>query len=163
MSLLDETRNAIQWSGHLKSDLLKSKHLGYLLLLAMIVTVLVGFMLFLIDPNIASPFDGIWSAWGTMTHVGFGDVVPTSFFGRLLAAGLILFGLVFFSLFTALVSVILIGKNIDVLGSDVLRIENEATPIQSEDNKILEELARLHERITGLESTILLQQSIQSK
>jgi voltage-gated potassium channel len=163
MSWLNESRNAIQWGNNLKSDLLKSKHLGYLLLLAMIVTVLVGFMLFLIDPNIDSPFDGIWSAWGTMTHVGFGDVVPTSFFGRLLAAALILFGLVFFSLFTALVSVTLIGKNIDALGTDVLRIENEATTIQSEENKILAELARLHERMDGLERMILSQQSMQSK
>ncbi|MDP3009144.1 MAG: ion channel [Methylococcales bacterium] len=32
----------------------------------------------------------MWSAWVTMTHVGFGDVVPTSFLGRLFSAGLIL-------------------------------------------------------------------------
>ena len=81
------------------------------------VTLAVGLILFLIDPNIKSPLDGIWSAWVTMTHVGFGDVVPISFFGRLLAAGLILFGLVFFSLFTALVSVALIGRNMDALGT----------------------------------------------
>jgi voltage-gated potassium channel len=157
MSLLEESRNAIQWASHLKTDLLKSKHLGYLLLLAMMVTVFVGFALFLIDPSVDSPLDGVWSAWGTMTHVGFGDVVPTSFFGRLLAAGLILFGLVFFSLFTALVSVTLIGRNVDTLGIGVQRIEQETTSIQIEENKILEELKHLHERITGLENMISLQ------
>jgi voltage-gated potassium channel len=159
MSLLDESRNAIQWANHLKTDLLKSKHLGYLLLLAMMVTVLVGFVLFLIDPSIDSPFDGIWSAWGTMTHVGFGDVVPTSFFGRLLAAGLILFGLVFFSLFTALVSVTLIGRNVDMLGIGVQRIEQETTSIQIEENKILDELKRLHKRIDELGNTLSLQKN----
>ncbi len=159
MSWLNESRNAIQWANHLKTDLLKSKHLGYLLLLAMMVTIFVGFMLFLIDPNIDSPFDGIWSAWGTMTHVGFGDVVPTSFFGRLLAAGLILFGLVFFSLFTALVSVTLIGRNVDMIGIGVQRIEQETTSIQSEENKILDELKHLHKRMDELENTLSLQKN----
>ena len=116
MRWLDECHNAIQWGSNLRIDLFKVKNLGYLVLLAIMVTLAVGLILFLIDPNIKSPFDGIWSAWVTMTHVGFGDVVPVSFFGRLLAAGLILFGLVFFSLFTALVSVALIGRNMDALG-----------------------------------------------
>lgn len=81
---------------NLRVELFKVKNLGYLILLAIMMTLVMGVILFLIDPNIESPFDGIWSAWVTMTHVGFGDVVPISFFGRLLAAGLILFGLVFF-------------------------------------------------------------------
>ena len=113
MRWLTECHNAIHWGDNLRVDLFRVKNLGYLILLAIMVTLAMGLLLFLIDPNIKSPLDGIWSAWVTMTHVGFGDVVPISFFGRLLAAGLILFGLVFFSLFTALVSVALIGRNMD--------------------------------------------------
>jgi len=123
MRWLTECHNAIHWGNNLRVELFKVKNLGYLVLLAALVTLAAGLMLFLIDPNIHSAFDGIWSAWVTMTHVGFGDVVPISFFGRLLAAVLILFGLVFFSLFTALVSVALIGKNIEALGVDMRQIE----------------------------------------
>ena len=86
-----------------------------------------------------------------MTHVGFGDVVPISFFGRLLAVGLILFGLVFFSLFTALVSVSLIGRNMDALGMDMRQIEQGANRIQTGEDRILAELARLHKRLKALE------------
>jgi voltage-gated potassium channel len=115
------------------------------------VTLAVGLILFLIDPNIKSPFDGIWSAWVTMTHVDFDDVVPISFFGRILAAGLILFGLVLFSLFTA---VALIGRNMQALGMDVRQIEQEAGRIHTGEGRILAELARLHERMAALEKQL---------
>ncbi len=154
MSWLVECHNAIKWGNNLRVDLFKSKNLGYLVLLAILVTLAVGLILFLIDPNINSPFDGIWSAWVTMTHVGFGDVVPVSFFGRLLAAGLILFGLLFFSLFTALVSVSLIGRNMDALGEGMRHVELEAGRIQTGEDRILAELARLQEHIEALEKQL---------
>jgi len=154
MRWLTECHNAIHWGNNLRVELFKVKNLGYLVLLAALVTLAAGLMLFLIDPNIHSAFDGIWSAWVTMTHVGFGDVVPISFFGRLLAAVLILFGLVFFSLFTALVSVALIGKNIEVLGVDMRQIEQGANRIQTGEDRILAELARLHERLKALEKQL---------
>ncbi len=156
MSWLMECHNAIKWGNNLRVDLIKSKNLGYLVLLATLVTLAIGLILFLVDPNINSPFDGIWSAWVTMTHVGFGDVVPISFFGRLLAAGLILFGLVFFSLFTALVSVSLIGRNMDALGVDIQNIEWEAGRPQTGEDRILAELARLHVRMEALEKQLSL-------
>ena len=151
MRWLAECRQAIQWGNSLRLDLFKTKNLGYLVLLAAMATLAVGLLLFLVDSSIQSPLDGIWSAWVTMTHVGFGDVVPVSFVGRLLAAGLILFGLVWFSLFTALVSVALIGKNMDAMGVDVRRIEQEAGRIHSGEDRILNELARLHQRMEALE------------
>ena len=154
MRWLTECHNAIHWGNNLRIELFKLKNLGYLVLLAVLVTLVVGLILFLIDPNIHSPFDGIWSAWVTMTHVGFGDVVPISFFGRLLAAGLILFGLVFFSLFTALVSVALIGRNMDALGVNMRQNEQGTNRIQTGEDRILAELARLHERLKALEKRL---------
>jgi voltage-gated potassium channel len=154
MCWLTKCHNAIQWGNNLRVDLFKIKNVEYLALLATMVTLVVGLMLFLIDPNIKSPVDGIWSAWVTMTHVGFGDVVPISFFGRLLAAGLILFGLVLFSLFTALVSVALIGRNMDALVVGVRHIEQEASSIQTGEDRILDELARLHKRMATLETLL---------
>ncbi len=154
MNWLSDLRNAIQWGNNLRLDLFKSKNLGYLVLLTIMVTVTVGLMLFLIDPNIKSPMDGIWSAWVTMTHVGFGDVVPVSFFGRLLAAGLILLGLAVFSLFTALVSVALIGRNLDTLGEGMKLLEHNGGNAGREE-RILEELARLNKRLESMESLLL--------
>ncbi|MDD1640269.1 MAG: potassium channel family protein, partial [Methylococcaceae bacterium] len=113
------------------------RSLVYLLILAISVAIASGFILYIIDPNVHSLFDGIWSAWVTMTHVGFGDVVPTSFFGRLLSAILILFGLALFSLSTALFSVTLMGKNMDAWGHEVRQIEQETSRIETDENQIL--------------------------
>ena len=146
--ILTEALNLLK---NLLIDLRGKRSLVYLLILAFAVAIVSGFFLYVIDPNIHSLFDGIWSAWVTMTHVGFGDVVPTSFLGRLLSATLILFGLAMFSLFTAILSATLIGKNIDNWGHDVRQLEQDTGRIETEENQILHELARLHERMDALE------------
>jgi voltage-gated potassium channel len=154
MKLLQILTEALSLFKTLLNDMKGKRSLIYLLILAIAVAIVSGLILYIIDPNIHSLFDGIWSAWVTMTHVGFGDVVPTSFFGRLLSAMLILFGLALFSLSTALFSVTLIGKNMDSWGQDVSLIEQEASRIETEENQILRELARLHERMDALEKQL---------
>jgi voltage-gated potassium channel Kch len=149
--ILTEAMNLFK---NLLNELVGKRSLVYLLILAIAVAIASGLILYILDPNIHSLFDGIWSAWVTMTHVGFGDVVPTSFFGRLLSATLILFGLALFSLFTAILSVTLIGKNIDTWGHNVRQIEQETSRIEKEENQILHELARLHERMEALEKQL---------
>jgi voltage-gated potassium channel len=139
---------------NLLNDVKAKRSMVYLLALAVAVTIASGFVLYLFDANIHTLFDGIWFAWVTMTQVGFGDVVPTSFLGRLLSAALILFGLAIFSLFTAILSATLIGKNLDILGSDVRQLEQETNSIETDENKILYELARLHERMASLEKQL---------
>ena len=154
MKIITILTEAISLFKNLLNDLIGKQSLVYLLILAFAVAIASGFMLYILDPNIHSVFDGIWSAWVTMTHVGFGDVVPTSFLGRLLSATLILFGLALFSLSTAIFSVTLIGKNMDAWGSEVRQIEQETSCIETDENKVLQELARLHERMEALEKKL---------
>ena len=154
MKIITILTEAISLFKNLLNDLIGKRSLVYLLILAFAVAIASGFMLYILDPNIHSVFDGIWSAWVTMTHVGFGDVVPTSFLGRLLSAMLILFGLALFSLSTAIFSVTLIGKNMNAWGSDVRQIEQETSCIETDENKVLQELARLHERMEALEKKL---------
>lgn len=154
MNIIQILTDALHLFKKLLNDLSGKRSLIYLLILAFAVSFGAGFMLYVIDPNIRSPIDGIWSAWVTMTHVGFGDVVPTSLLGRLLSAILILFGLALFSLCTAILSASLIGKNMDSWGSNVREIEQETNRIEVEESKILSELARLHERLDGLEKQL---------
>ncbi|MFA5922942.1 MAG: potassium channel family protein [Methylococcaceae bacterium] len=156
MKIIMILTEALSLFKNLVNDLRGKRSLVYLLILAFSVAIASGLILYLLDPNIHSLFDGIWSAWVTMTLVGFGDVVPTSFLGRLLSATLILFGLTLFSLFTAILSVTLIGKNIDTWGHDVRQLEQETSRIETEENQILHELVRLHERMDALEKQLSL-------
>jgi voltage-gated potassium channel len=149
--ILNEALNVFK---NLLNDMKGKQSLVYLLILAFAVALTSGLLLYILDPNIHSLFDGIWSAWVTMTHVGFGDVVPTSFLGRLLSATLILFGLAMFSMITAILSVTLMGNNMDTWGHQVRQIEHEASRIESEESQILKELTRLHERMDALEKQL---------
>jgi voltage-gated potassium channel len=125
------------WLQALKTDLLKQKNLLYVLLLAVSAIIIFGLAVFIIDPNIHSLADGLWFAWSTMSLVGFGDVVPTSLLGRILAGVLLLLGIVLLALLNATFSAALIGRG-------VLQVEQE-------ESIILQEIKRLHERLDELE------------
>jgi voltage-gated potassium channel len=155
MNIIQILTDALNLFKNLLNNLSGKRSLIYLLTLAISVALGAGFVLYIIDPNVHSLTDGIWSAWVTMTHVGFGDVVPTSFLGRLFSAGLILFGLTLFSLCTAILSASLIGKNMDIKGGNVWQLEQETNRIAADENTVLRELARLHERMDSLEKQLL--------
>ncbi len=154
MNIIQLLSAALSLFQKLLNDLSGKRSLFYLLILAFAVSFGAGFILYVIDPNIHSITDGIWSAWVTMTHVGFGDVVPTSLLGRLLSAALILFGLTIFSLCTAILSASLIGKNMDSWENNVRQIEQETNHIEANESKILSELVRLHQRLDSLEQQL---------
>lgn len=154
MNIIQILTEAVHLFKKLLNDLSGKRSLVYLLILAIAVSFGAGLTLYIIDPNIHSMGDGIWSAWVTMTHVGFGDVVPTSLLGRLFSAALILFGLALFSLCTAILSASLIGKNMDFWSNNVRQIEQETNRIEADENQILRELAKLNERLDGLEKQL---------
>lgn len=148
------SKEVLVWCKQLWATLSSSRHLINLLLLSLTLSLVVGIGLFVIDPAIRSPLDGVWSAWVTMTHVGFGDVVPVSFIGRLLSSVLILFGLILLSTFTAVLSVALIGKSTDGLWQTPRHGDDQAATALSGEEQILQELRRLNERMAELEKRL---------
>ena len=76
-------------------------HLGPTLMVSFIIIVIAGTLMAVIDPNVDTPFDGIWWAWVTVTTVGYGDIVPGSTAGRLFGSVLILMGIGLFAMLTA--------------------------------------------------------------
>jgi voltage-gated potassium channel len=154
MSYFDVHSNFFKWLINLKKDLLKAKSLEYILIIAVTITIVFGFAEFLIDPNIHSFADGMWYTWVTMTHVGYGDVVPTSFIGRLLGTMIILFGLGLFAIFAASFSATLIGKDLGDVRKEMHMVEKETHDLEREESRVLQELARLHQRIDQLEAKL---------
>jgi voltage-gated potassium channel len=53
---------------------------------------------------------GIWWAVSTFTTVGYGDVVPTTTVGRVVAGIVMVFGITFISLITALITSALVSR-----------------------------------------------------
>jgi voltage-gated potassium channel len=90
--------------------------------------------------------DGIWWAWVTMTHTGFGDIVPTTTAARVFAALLIFIGVVLVSLMTAHLSVFLIGSEVEKVEDSVHQVEED----EKHHDVMLKDLAARLERIEKL-------------
>jgi voltage-gated potassium channel len=80
------------------------------LLVFIVVVLLGGLIITTFDSGISNPLQGIWWALVTVTTVGYGEVVPTTWLGKLFAAVVLCFGYLTFSLLTAHISSYFVGK-----------------------------------------------------
>jgi voltage-gated potassium channel len=119
---------------------LSRNRLGTTLTTAFVTTTLAGVLMAAIDPQFKSPWTGIWWAWETVTTVGYGDNVPTSFAGRLLAVIVMLMGIALISLLTANFSAYFISKGV----SQTAHTEDQ----------ILKTLQDIHKRLDKIDDTL---------
>jgi len=71
-----------------------------------IIVLLGGNLIFYLEPvNVSNAFEGAWWALVTMTTVGYGDIVPHTPAGQLVASFLMMFGLGMFAMLTGTISV----------------------------------------------------------
>jgi voltage-gated potassium channel len=115
---------------------LSRNRLGTTLIVAFGTTTLAGVLMTAIDPKFRTPWEGIWWAWQTVTTVGYGDIVPVSFEGRILAIFLMLMGLALLSLLTANFSAYFISHGTD----QVARTEDEILKVLQDIQKRLEKI-----------------------
>ena len=105
--------------------------------LALIAAVIVR----LIDPAIGTFPDALWWSVSTVSTVGYGDVVPESGAGRLVAVLLMLTGLGLIPLITSVVVSILVSQRTREAREEELR----------DLGQILERLDAIDRRLAGLE------------
>jgi voltage-gated potassium channel len=92
-------------------------------------------------PDIAT---GVWWAVTTVTTVGYGDVVPVSESGRIVAGLLMLVGIASFAFLTAVAaSAIVVGE-----------VAEEERKIEQEESLILAQLRELNDRVGRLEAAL---------
>ena len=115
------------------------------LLATFFIVVIFGLLVAGVDPNIRSAWDGIWWALATVSTVGYGDVVPSSFFGRLIGACLVILGLGVFVVLTANFLALTLRKETERFKEEELEI-----------SEIFEEVEKMH--ITQLEILHLVRQ-----
>ena len=71
-----------------------------------LISVMIGNLIFIIEPQtFPNAFEGAWWSLVTMSTVGYGDYVPVTVVGKLIAAFLILIGICMFAMVTAVISV----------------------------------------------------------
>lgn len=113
--------------------LFQRKGLGYVIGVTVFAALGFGVLISLVEPDIGTPWDGIWWAFVTATTVGYGDISPKSASGRIVAVVLMLFGIGLLGVFTGLVA---------------------AYFVEEDDVGTVAEIARLHERLDGIEDAL---------
>lgn len=123
--------------------MLTRNELGMTLSASAIVIVMSGIMMAALDEGIATPWDGIWWAWVTMTTVGYGDVVPLSPQGRMFGSLIILAGLVLTSIFTASIAAHFISQREEEPGSAEAEIKDKLDALTRKTERMEAKLDQL--------------------
>jgi voltage-gated potassium channel len=118
------------------------KALGLILTVATVLAIAAAVLERLIDPAFDTFGQALWFAVTTVSTVGYGDYVPESGAGRVVASALMLTGLGLIPLITSAVVSILVAQRSREARDEELR----------HLNRILEQLDSLERRLIGLES-----------
>jgi voltage-gated potassium channel len=133
---------------------LSRNNLGLTIMAVWLFTVFAGVMMSAIEPSFQNLSDGLWWAWVTVTTVGYGDVVPETNGGRVLAGLVMLIGMGLFSLITASFSAFFIAKE----ERKIVRKEDEVLEKEVQvlvgEQRILHHLQQIEKRIEALEQRL---------
>ena len=121
---------------------LTSRHVFISLITTTVMLVIAcGVVISLVDrKDFPSVWLGLWWAIGTVSTVGYGDVVPVQTGGRIIAAIVMIVGIGFLSLITATVASALVSR----------AVENQAGAAADQSAT----LARIEQRLESLEREV---------
>jgi voltage-gated potassium channel len=117
------------------------KAVGLIVAVATALALIAAVLVRLIDPAIGTFPEALWWAVSTVSTVGYGDVVPESGAGRIVATVLMLTGLGLLPLITSVVVSILVSQRTREAREEELR----------DLHQILERLDAIDRRLAGLE------------
>jgi voltage-gated potassium channel Kch len=131
-----------------------------LLVVTLALALLAGFVVTLVDRQDFPTFGvGIWWAIVTLATVGYGDVVPTTTWGKVVGGATIIVGVTFLSFLTATVTSLFVSTEQDERAAEEARlraageVETRALIAASEE-RTRELLLRLDERLAAIDAKL---------
>jgi voltage-gated potassium channel len=121
----------------------------YLALVTLVSGLLAGVVVTIIAPeDFRTLEDGIWWAIVTLGTVGYGDIVPTTTWGRVIGSVVIVFGITFISFLTATVT------SLFVAAEQREARERERQRAEAADVEMRQLLVRVDERLAAIEAKL---------
>ena len=121
----------------------------YLALATAVLAITVGCVMTLIDgKDFPTVGDGLWWSIQTLSTVGYGDIVPTSAWGRLLGSVVIIGGVTFIAFLTASVTSMFIAAEQE------RRETAERQQDGADDDAVRAALASIDERLAAIEARL---------
>jgi voltage-gated potassium channel len=122
--------------GRAQRAIAKRRVFRYLALMTVVTSVGAGIVVRLVDPeDFQTLGDAVWWAIVTLATVGYGDIVPHSAWGRVVGSVVIVVGVTFLSVLTALVTSYFVG-------ADEAERSAEIDALRGGDLQVTEELLR---------------------
>ena len=140
----DPRQTAMGWLDRReKQKGLRPRYAAYIIVVIWLVAVVIwGVAEHLLDKEtFPTVWLGMWWALQTVTTVGYGDIIPETTVGRAVATLLMLGGLAFLSVVTAVIT-----------SSFVARRQREL--MNDADDPVMDRLQHLHERLEGIEQEL---------
>lgn len=140
----DPRQTAMGWLDRReKQKGLRPRYAAYIIVVIWLVAVVIwGVAEHLLDKEtFPTVWLGMWWALQTVTTVGYGDIIPETTVGRAIATLLMLGGLAFLSVVTAVIT-----------SSFVARRQREL--MDDGDDPVMDRLQHLHERLDGIEQEL---------
>jgi voltage-gated potassium channel len=121
----------------------------YLAAATLVLALAAGLVMTVVDEKDFPNFGlAVWWAIVTLATVGYGDVVPTTVFGRIVGSAVIILGVTFLAFLTATVTSYFVS-------SDQERAKRkELAEREAADKELRELLKRLEERLSAIESKL---------
>jgi voltage-gated potassium channel len=121
----------------------------YLTLATAVLAALVGVLMTVVDHrDFPTVGDGLWWAVQTLSTVGYGDIVPTTGWGRLLGSVVIVLGVTFLAFLTASVTSTFIAAEQDRRAEEGRRDDGAG------DDALEAALGRIEERLAVIEARL---------
>jgi voltage-gated potassium channel len=115
-----------------------------------VITVASGLLMRVIDSeDYSSIGSGLWWAVQTTTTVGYGDQVPTTAAGRLLAVLVMLFGIGFLTIITAAITSTFVARSSLEAGA-----RDAEAPTAEQVRELAEQLSQLDRRLERIEAAV---------
>jgi voltage-gated potassium channel len=127
-----------------------------------VVVVVSSILFFLLEkiPNSKVNYfiDAVWWSFSTITTVGYGDITPVTFWGKILGITIMIVGTGLFVSYTALFANAMLGKEFSRLGRRVSMIGKNVQGIQSdlheEEENLERQISSLNQTLARLESRL---------